>query len=90
MLQTRIPNPRVIESREHESASVQQTLSYAFAVFGRQYPLMILTLLLCISLAVRLPANSAEAIYRNSRAGYRQSQNAGPPDSSPDWRRKSD
>jgi succinoglycan biosynthesis transport protein ExoP len=52
MLQTRIPNPREIESREHESASLRHTLSHAFAVFGRQYPQMIFTLLLCISVAV--------------------------------------
>src|ERR1700721_2158321 len=51
MLQTRIPNPREIESREPESASLQHTLSYAFALFGRQYPQMIFTLLLCVSLA---------------------------------------
>ena len=51
MLQTRIPNPREIESREPESASLQHALSYALALFGRQYPQMILTLVLCISLA---------------------------------------
>jgi succinoglycan biosynthesis transport protein ExoP len=51
MLQTRIPNPREIESREPESTSLQHTLSYAFAVFGRQYPQMIFTMLLCVSLA---------------------------------------
>src|ERR1700730_1294172 len=51
MLQTRIPNPREIESREPESASLQHALSYALALFGRQYPQMILTLVLCISVA---------------------------------------
>ena len=51
MLQTRIPNPREIESQGPEPESLQQTVSYAFALLGRQYPVMIFTLLLCISLA---------------------------------------
>jgi polysaccharide biosynthesis transport protein len=51
MLQTRIPNPREIEAQGPEPESVQQTLSQALALFGRQYPVMIFTLLLCISLA---------------------------------------
>jgi succinoglycan biosynthesis transport protein ExoP len=51
MLQTRITPPREIESSAHESASLQHTLSYALALTGRQYPVMIFTLLLCIGLA---------------------------------------
>src|SRR5450756_1317985 len=51
MLQTRIPNPSDIEAPGPEPESVQQTLSHAFALFGRQYPVMIFTLLLCVSLA---------------------------------------
>jgi succinoglycan biosynthesis transport protein ExoP len=51
MLQTRIPNPREIEPSSTELLSLQQTVSSAFALFGRQYPLMIFTLLLCVSLA---------------------------------------
>jgi succinoglycan biosynthesis transport protein ExoP len=51
MLQTRIPNPREIESPDAEFPSLQQTVSSAFALFGRQYPLMIFTLLLCICVA---------------------------------------
>src|ERR1700730_11175008 len=51
MLQTRIPNPREIEAPSSEFLSLQQTVSSAFSLFGRQYPLMIFTLLLCISLA---------------------------------------
>ena len=51
MLQTRIPNPRQIEPSGSEFMSLQQTVSSAFALFGRQYPLMIFTLLLCVSLA---------------------------------------
>jgi succinoglycan biosynthesis transport protein ExoP len=51
MLQTRIPNPREIEVREPEPESLQQTISHLFAMVGRQYPLMIFTLLLCVSFA---------------------------------------
>ncbi len=51
MLQTRIPNPREIESPGPETESLRQTVSSVFALFGRQYPLMIFTLLLCVSLA---------------------------------------
>ena len=51
MLQTRIPNPRENEATGPEHESLQQTVSYAVALFGRQYPLMIFTLLLCVSLA---------------------------------------
>jgi len=51
MLQTRIPNPREIEAREPATASLEHTLSYALALLGRQYPQMIFTLVLCISLA---------------------------------------
>jgi succinoglycan biosynthesis transport protein ExoP len=51
MLQTRLPNSREIESSGPESDSLQQPLSYAFALLGRQYPLMLFTLLLCVSVA---------------------------------------
>lgn len=51
MLQTRIPNPREVEPSGSEFLSLQQTVSYTLALFGRQYPLMIFTLLLCVSLA---------------------------------------
>jgi polysaccharide biosynthesis transport protein len=53
MLQTRIPNPREIEpsSSGSEFQSPQQTVASAFALAGRQYPVMIFTLLLCVSLA---------------------------------------
>jgi polysaccharide biosynthesis transport protein len=51
MLQTRIPNPREIEPSSTELLSLQQAVSSAFALVGRQYPLMIFTLLLCVSLA---------------------------------------
>jgi polysaccharide biosynthesis transport protein len=48
MLQTRIPNPRATGP---EPDSLQQPLSRALALFGRQYPLMLFTLLLCVSVA---------------------------------------
>src|ERR1700742_4685332 len=51
MLQTRIANHREIETPGSESQSLQHTIAYAFGVFGRQYPLMIFTLMLCICLA---------------------------------------
>jgi polysaccharide biosynthesis transport protein len=51
MLQTRITPPREIESSAPGSASLQHTLSYALALIGRQYPVMIFTLLLCIGVA---------------------------------------
>lgn len=50
MLQTRIPSTREVEPSSSEFLSLQQTVSSAFALFGRQYPLMIFTLLLCVSL----------------------------------------
>jgi len=50
MLQTRI-TPREIETAAAiEAPSLEQTLSSALALIGRQYPVMILTLLLCIGL----------------------------------------
>lgn len=49
MLQTRI-TPREIESAAPEAPSLEQTLSSALALIGRQYPAMIFTLLLCIAL----------------------------------------
>jgi succinoglycan biosynthesis transport protein ExoP len=51
MLQTRISPPREIEAAAPESASLQQTFSAALALIGRQYPVMIFTLLLCLGLA---------------------------------------
>src|SRR6266702_943662 len=51
MLQTRITGPREIEAAGPEFLSLQQTVSSAVALVGRQYPLMIFTLLVCISLA---------------------------------------
>lgn len=51
MLQTRIPNPREIDSPSTEFLSLRQTISAAFALIVRQYPLMIFILLLCVSLA---------------------------------------
>jgi succinoglycan biosynthesis transport protein ExoP len=51
MLQRRIPDPHEIQSASSEFLSLQQTVSAAFALFGRQYPLMIFTLLLCVSIA---------------------------------------
>jgi polysaccharide biosynthesis transport protein len=51
MLQTRITNPREIETPGPEPESLQKAVSYAWALLGRQYPLMIFTLMLCVSLA---------------------------------------
>jgi succinoglycan biosynthesis transport protein ExoP len=50
MLQTRFTHPE-IESTAPEAPSLEQTLSSALALIGRQYPVMIFTLLLCICLA---------------------------------------
>src|SRR3989337_4006458 len=50
MLQTRFA-PREIESAAPEAPSLEQTLSSALALIGRQYPVMIFTLLLCVCLA---------------------------------------
>src|SRR6266702_5011239 len=51
MLQTRITPPREIESTTQKSASMEQTLSAAIELIGRQYPLMIFVMCLCIGLA---------------------------------------
>lgn len=51
MLQTRIQGPREIEPAASEFLSLQQTVSSAVGLVGRQYPVMVLTLLLCVSLA---------------------------------------
>jgi succinoglycan biosynthesis transport protein ExoP len=51
MLQTRITPPREIESPTQESASLEQTISAAIALIGRQYPVMIFVMCLCIGLA---------------------------------------
>lgn len=50
MLQTRF-TPREIESTAPEAPSLEQTISSALALIGRQYPVIIFTLLLCICLA---------------------------------------
>ncbi|VIO65755.1 Tyrosine-protein kinase YwqD [Bradyrhizobium ivorense] len=51
MLQTRITHPREIESPTQESASLEQTVSSAIALIGRQYPVIIFVMCLCIGLA---------------------------------------
>lgn len=51
MLQTRITPPREIESPTQESASLEQTISAVVALIGRQYPVMIFVMCLCIGLA---------------------------------------
>lgn len=50
MLQTKITS-REIEPTAAEAPSLEQTISSALALVSRQYPVMIFTLLLCISLA---------------------------------------
>ena len=50
MLQTTFAH-REVESTAPEAPSLEQTLSSALALIGRQYPVMIFTLLLCICLA---------------------------------------
>jgi succinoglycan biosynthesis transport protein ExoP len=50
MLQTSFTH-REIESTVPEAPSLEQTLSSALALIGRQYPVMIFTLLLCVCLA---------------------------------------
>jgi polysaccharide biosynthesis transport protein len=84
MLQTRIPNPREVEPFGSEFLSLQQTVSSTFALFGRQYPLMIFTLLLCVSLAgvylLTLPkryTSTAEMIIDSRRMqGLQQQQSS--------------
>ncbi|MBR0697943.1 polysaccharide biosynthesis tyrosine autokinase [Bradyrhizobium lablabi] len=51
MLQTRITPPREIETPAQESPSLEQTISTAVALIGRQYPVMIFVLCLCIGFA---------------------------------------
>src|ERR1700722_12914562 len=84
MLQTRIPNPREIEPSSTELLSLQQAVSSAFALFGRQYPLMIFTLLLCVSLAsvylLTLPkryTSTADMIIDSRRMQGLQTQQGG-------------
>lgn len=50
MLQTRI-TPREIGATAPEAPSLEQTISSALALIGRQYPVAIFTLLLCLCLA---------------------------------------
>ncbi|QQO20328.1 polysaccharide biosynthesis tyrosine autokinase [Bradyrhizobium diazoefficiens] len=50
MLQTRI-TPREIGPTAPEAPSLEQTISSALALIGRQYPVAIFTLLLCLCLA---------------------------------------
>ena len=51
MLQARIPKPREIEPTGSEPDSLQQPFSLAFELLSRQYPLMLLTLILCVGIA---------------------------------------
>lgn len=50
MLQTRIQNPLEVDSARPEPESLRQIISYAFGLWGRQYQLMVFTLLLCVGL----------------------------------------
>jgi len=51
MLQTRIPSPRETELHSAATPSLEQAVSTAVGLVGRQYPVMIITLLLCLCLA---------------------------------------
>ena len=51
MLQTRIPSHRETELHSAASPSLEQAVSTAIGLVGRQYPVMIITLLLCLGLA---------------------------------------
>src|SRR5260370_703120 len=48
MLQTRIPSPREAGLQRTESPTLEQTVSSAIKLVTRQYPVMIITLLLCL------------------------------------------
>ncbi|MET4278979.1 MULTISPECIES: polysaccharide biosynthesis tyrosine autokinase [unclassified Bradyrhizobium] len=51
MLQTRISSPSPAQSQGTDSASLEQTVSSAIGLVTRQYPVMIITVLVCLSLA---------------------------------------
>lgn len=52
MLQTRIPNPHASSQvQSTETASFEHTVSVALGLISRQYPVMIITMLLCLAIA---------------------------------------
>lgn len=52
MLQTRIPNPHASSQVQGtEAASFEHTVSVALGLISRQYPVMIITMLLCLAIA---------------------------------------
>ncbi|WP_284274128.1 polysaccharide biosynthesis tyrosine autokinase [Bradyrhizobium iriomotense] len=51
MLQTRIPSSSAPPIQGVEQPSLQQTVADAFGLISRQYPVMIVTVLLCLALA---------------------------------------
>lgn len=52
MLQTRIPNPHASSQIQGtETASFEHTVSVALGLISRQYPVMIITMLLCVAIA---------------------------------------
>jgi succinoglycan biosynthesis transport protein ExoP len=52
MLQTRIPNPRAsTKIQSTDTASVEHIVSVALGLVTRQYPVMIITMLLCLGVA---------------------------------------
>lgn len=52
MLQTRIPNPRAsTQVQGNDTASLEHTVSVALGLISRQYPVIIITMLLCLGMA---------------------------------------
>ncbi|MGY4606972.1 succinoglycan biosynthesis transport protein ExoP [Bradyrhizobium sp. USDA 4474] len=52
MLQTRIPNPQgSTQVQGNDTASLEHTVSVALGLISRQYPVMIITVLLCLAMA---------------------------------------
>src|SRR5215813_2850763 len=51
MLQTRIPPPATGQAQTAQQPTLEQTVSNAIGLVSRQYPVMIITVLLCIGLA---------------------------------------
>ena len=51
MLQTRIPSPATGQAQTAQQPTLEQTVSNAIGLVSRQYPVMIITVLLCIGLA---------------------------------------
>lgn len=51
MLQTRISSPPSASVQGNEAPSLNQTISAAVGLISRQYPVMVITLLLCLGLA---------------------------------------